>query len=133
MTEKAKGVPLDAMMARLPAARRKRVEAKAEELLAQHMALRDVRKAMGKTQAAVARALKIKQENVARIEARSDMLVSTLRNYIQALGGDVYLTVEMEGLPPMRLEGLGDLAPAASKPKAASSTRRASKSTRQAA
>ncbi|MFC3127199.1 helix-turn-helix domain-containing protein [Pseudoroseomonas globiformis] len=133
MTEKAKGVPLDAMMARLPAARRKRVEAKAEELIAQHMALRDVRKAMGKTQAAVARALKIKQENVARIEARSDMLVSTLRNYIQALGGDVYLTVEMEGLPPMRLEGLGDLAPAATKPKAGSSTRRPNKSTRQAA
>jgi transcriptional regulator with XRE-family HTH domain len=132
MTEKAKGVPLDAMMARLPAARRKRVEARAEELIAQHMALRDVRKAMGKTQAAVARALKIKQENVARLEARSDMLVSTLRNYIQALGGDVYLTVELKGHPPMRLEGLGDLVPPARKAKAAS-TRRTSKGARQAA
>ena len=131
MTEKTKGVSLDTMMARLPAARRKRIEAKAEELIAQEMALRDIRKAMGKTQAAVARTLKIKQENVARLEARSDMLVSTLRNYIQALGGDVYLTVEMEGLPPMRLEGLGDLAPSPRKKPV--STRRTSKSAQQAA
>lgn len=110
-TARSGGVSLDEMMARLPPARREEVERRAAEAIAQHAALRDVRKAMGKTQAAVAAALGIKQENVARIEARSDMLLSTLRNYVAALGGDVYLTVELKGLPPIRLEGLGDLAP----------------------
>ena len=112
VTTKAKGVTLDEMMARLPPDERKEIERRAAILIAQEMALRDVRKAMGKTQAAVARTLGIKQENVARIEARSDMLLSTLRNYVRALGGDVHLTVELKGLPPVRLEGLGDLAPA---------------------
>lgn len=112
VTTKAKGVTLDEMMARLPPDEREEIERRAAILIAQEMALRDVRKAMGKTQAAVARTLGIKQENVARIEARSDMLLSTLRNNVCALGGDVHLTVELKGLPPVRLEGLGDLAPA---------------------
>ena len=112
VTAKAKGVTLDEMLARLPPDEREEIERRAAIRIAQEMALRDVRKAMGKTQAAVARTLGIKQENVARIEARSDMLLSTLRNYVRALGGDVHLTVELKGLPPVRLEGLGDLAPA---------------------
>lgn len=109
MTTKPKGVSLDEMMNRLPPSRRTRVEEQAQALIAQHMALRDVRKAMGKTQAAVAAKLGIKQENVARIEKRGDMLLSTLRSYVQALGGDVHLTVELKGHAPVRLEGFGDL------------------------
>lgn len=108
---KAKGVTLDEMMDRLPADRRAEVEARAAVLIAQHMALRDVRKAMGKTQATVARQLGIKQENVARFEKRGDMLLSTLRGYVEALGGRVTLNVQMPGLPPIELEGLGDLTP----------------------
>lgn len=121
VTAKAKGVTLDEMLARLAPDEREEIERRAAILIAQEVALRDVRKAMGKTQATVARTLGIKQENVARIEARSDMLLSTLRNYVRALGGDVHLTVELKGLPPVRLEGLGDLAPA---PKAKRGARR---------
>lgn len=113
---KTKGVSLDEMISRMPKKDQREVEARASELIAQHVALRDVRKAMGKTQAAVARSLKIKQENVARIEQRSDMLLSTLRGYVEALGGEISLSVRMPGLPPVELQGLGDLAPT---PKAA--------------
>lgn len=128
MTKKAKGVSLDEIMDRLPPSRRARVEKQAQVLIAQHMALRDVRKAMEKTQAAVAAQLGIKQENVARIEKRSDMLLSTLRSYVRALGGDVHLIVELDGHAPVRLEGLGDLArqdERAVKPKKAGAARRA--------
>lgn len=108
---KTKGVSLDDMIARIPAEDRQEVERRAAVLIAQHHALRDVRKAMGKTQAAVAKQLGIKQENVARIEQRGDMLLSTLRGYVRALGGDVRLVVDVKGHPPVELEGLGDLAP----------------------
>lgn len=108
---KTKGVTLDEMISRMPPEDKRQVEERAAVLIAQHMALRDVRKAMGKTQTAVARQLGIKQENVARIEQRGDMLLSTLRGYVEALGGRVTLNVQMPGLPPVELEGLGDLAP----------------------
>lgn len=108
---KAKGVTLDEMIARMPPEDQSAVQERAAILIAQHMALRDVRKAMGKTQASVARQLGIKQENVARIEQRGDMLLSTLRGYVEALGGRVSLNVQMPGLPPVELEGLGDLTP----------------------
>lgn len=108
---KAKGTTLDEMIARMPAKDQREVEERAAVLIAQHMALRDVRKAMGKTQATVAKQLGIKQENVARIEQRGDMLLSTLRGYVEALGGRVTLNVQMPGLPPVELDGFGDLAP----------------------
>jgi DNA-binding XRE family transcriptional regulator len=114
MTTKArtKGVSLDDMIAQMPAKDQREVERRAGVLIAQHVALRQVRKAMGKTQATIAKQLGIKQENVARIEQRSDMLLSTLRGYVRALGGEVRLVVEVKGHPPVELEGLGDLAPA---------------------
>ncbi|MFC7738573.1 hypothetical protein ACFQX4_22835 [Roseomonas sp. GCM10028921] len=43
------------------------------------------------------------------------MLLSTLRGYVEALGGRVTLNVQMPGLPPVELEGLGDLAPSSTK------------------
>jgi DNA-binding XRE family transcriptional regulator len=115
MTAKAstKGVSLDDMIARMPVEDQREVEQHAATLIAQHHALRDVRKAMGKTQAAIAKQLGIKQENVARIEQRGDMLLSTLRSYVRALGGDVRLVVEVKGHAPVELDGLGELAPAA--------------------
>lgn len=111
VTNKTKGVSLEEMISRMPQRDQVEVEMHASELIAQHRALRDVRKAMGKTQAAVAKSLNIKQENVARIEQRGDMLLSTLRSYVKALGGEVSLSVRMPGLPPLELEGLGDLRP----------------------
>jgi DNA-binding XRE family transcriptional regulator len=122
---RAKGVSLDDMIARMPAEDQREVEKRAAALIAQHAALRDVRKAMGKTQAAVAKQLGINQENVARIEQRGDMLLSTLRGYVRALGGDVRLVVEVKGHAPVELEGLGDLAPAARDKSAATKATRA--------
>lgn len=125
---RTKGVSLDEMIARMPPEDQREIAERSGVLIAQHTALRDVRKAMGRTQATVAKHLGIKQENVARIEQRSDMLLSTLRGYVEALGGRVTLNVQMPGLPPVELEGLGDLAPAA-KPKAtkAAAPRRAAR------
>src|SRR5215469_5595202 len=49
-------------------------------------ALRDARQL---TQVQMAQLLKISQGAVSKVERRSDMFVSTLRNYVRAIGGDL--------------------------------------------
>lgn len=93
-------------MERLPKTRRKKVESRAEQLIAEEMSLQDLRKAMAQTQERVAKTLGIKQENVSRIEQRTDLLISTLRGYVEAMGGKLHLVTEFEGRPPIELSGL---------------------------
>ncbi|PID35181.1 MAG: hypothetical protein CR964_01040, partial [Rhodobacterales bacterium] len=45
---------------------------------------------------------------VAKYERQSDLLLSTLRSYVAAMGGDLRLMVEFPGKAPVALEGLGD-------------------------
>jgi transcriptional regulator with XRE-family HTH domain len=94
---------------RLPKARRAKVEARAAELIAEEMSLRDLRKARRRTQVRVARELGIKQENVSRIEKRSDLLISTLRGYVEAMGGTLRLVAEFPDRPPVALTGISAL------------------------
>ena len=56
-----------------------------EEL--QRMALEELRKARQLTQADMAEMLDVPQSSISRIEQRADMYLSTLRNYIHAMGG----------------------------------------------
>ena len=94
---------------RLPASRRKKVEQRVRELIAEEMSLRDLRKAREKTQVHVAKKLGIKQENVSRIEKRSDLLISTLSGYIEAMGGKLSLVAEFPDRPPVTLTGIAVL------------------------
>lgn len=127
MMEDRMGVSLDEMLAQLPASEREAVQARATELIAQEMSLRDLRKALGKTQVTMADQLGIKQENVSRIEQRSDMLLSTLNGYLRGMGGRLRLVAEFDGRPPVDLSGFASITeaatpdrrdtPAAAKPK----------------
>jgi hypothetical protein len=76
------------LMADLPAARRARIRKKTEELLLQ-ADLTELRKLAGKTQAEVAAAMKVSQGQVAETERRKDYKLSTLREYVKALGGEL--------------------------------------------
>jgi len=107
--EKVMGKSLDEVMAALPAARRRRIKAHAAELIAEEMTLRELRKAMGKTQAQLARRLGKPQATISRMEAQSDMLMSTLGEVIEGLGGRVRVVAELPGRPPVHLSVLGDL------------------------
>ncbi len=93
-------------MAQLPPVRRKTVEDRAQVLLAEEMSLRDLRIARKQTQVRVAEKLRINQENVSRLEQRSDLLLSTLRAYVAAMGGKLSLVVEFPDRPPVALTGL---------------------------
>lgn len=121
------GVPLDEVLARLPPDEREAVAARTAELVAREMSLRDLRKALGKTQVALAARLGIKQENVSRIEQRSDMLLSTLDSYLRSMGGRLRLIAEFEGRPPVELTGLADVVETEDPPRAVSARSRAGK------
>ncbi len=94
----------------LPAARRKKIEARGAALIAEEMSLRDLRKAMNRTQVEMAKALKVGQDTVSRYEQRSDMLLSTLQGYVQAMGGELDLVVTFPDREPVKLKSLGDFA-----------------------
>jgi transcriptional regulator with XRE-family HTH domain len=59
--------------------------------------LSSIRSAAGMTQVQLAAALGTTQGQVSRLERQSDMLLSTLRAYLSALGADASLTVTVGG------------------------------------
>jgi DNA-binding XRE family transcriptional regulator len=94
---------------KLSPAQRKKVEARAAQLLAEEMTLRQLRQACKLTQEKVAKSLHIGQEGVSKIEKRSDLLISTLRDYVQAMGGELSLVVEFPDRKPVVLSGIAQL------------------------
>lgn len=87
---------------------RKRVEARAAELIAEEMTLRTLRQARKLTQVEVAKKLGITQDGVSRLEKRSDVLLSTLRKTVEAMGGRLSLVAEFPDRKPVVLSGLAE-------------------------
>jgi len=103
------GRTIDDVIASLPPERRERVEARFQELKDEVESLRELRQVAGKAQADVAAALNIKQPSVSKIEKQADMYLSTLRSYVQAIGGDLELVVRLPARTAIRLQHLGDI------------------------
>jgi transcriptional regulator with XRE-family HTH domain len=70
------------------------------------MSLRDLRKARSLTQERIAEILKTSQDRVSRLEKRTDLLISTLRRYVIAMGGNLSLVAEFPDREPVILAGL---------------------------
>jgi transcriptional regulator with XRE-family HTH domain len=100
---------LSDVMAELPPARRAKIEARAQELIAENMTLQDIRKARKLTQESMAEQLGIRQDSVSRLEKRADLLLSTLRSYVKAMGGELKLVAEFPDRPPVIISTLGEL------------------------
>src|SRR3954471_3354016 len=110
------------ILSRMPAERRTKIADRAKVLIAEEMTLQDLRKAQKLTQEQMAAALHIGQDSVSRIEKRSDFLLSTLRTYVQAMGGSLDLVVRFADRKPVILSSLEDVAATAS-PKSRSTKR----------
>ena len=77
--------------------RRRRIEAMKRELLAE-MPLHELRRARALTQQELAETLHVSQPAVAKLEQRADIYVSSLRSYIEAVGGRLRIVAEfLEG------------------------------------
>jgi transcriptional regulator with XRE-family HTH domain len=74
------------LLAKMPREARNRAEAKARQM-AEEMALDELREARQLTQEHLAGLLKINQSAVSKLERRTDMYVSTLHDFIRAMGG----------------------------------------------
>lgn len=69
------------------------------------MNLAAVRELVGRSQTEVAKAMGSSQSEVSRSERREDHLVSTLREYVRALGGELELSARF-GDKSIRLRGV---------------------------
>lgn len=85
----------NALRSTMPAARRERNAAATRESL-REMALRELRLARKKSQEELAAVLSVGQPAVAKMEQRTDMYVSNLRRYVEALGGELVITARFE-------------------------------------
>lgn len=80
------------------------IDRAAREIVDEHKTLAELRRLVGLTQAELATALDTTQGNVAQIEAKQDVLVSTLARIVSALGGRLELRVALPGRPSIMLD-----------------------------
>ncbi|WP_416763400.1 transcriptional regulator [Roseateles sp. So40a] len=106
---------LKSIVAALPPERRAKVEAKsremADDMIRYAETLAEARRALEKTQTELADVLQIKQNAVAQLEKRSDMLLSTLRKYVSAMGAELQLSIRTATGVVIVLDGFGTLLP----------------------
>ncbi|TSA11503.1 MAG: helix-turn-helix domain-containing protein [Comamonadaceae bacterium] len=93
---------LEQLMADLPAKRPAAIEARAGNLAT----LKDLRRAAQQTQQDLAAALGVGQDTISRLEKRSDMLLSTMRRYVEAMGGTLELVAQFPNRPPVVIDHL---------------------------
>src|SRR4030081_1915842 len=112
------------ILSRMPAERRAKIAARAKDLIAEEMTLQDLRKAQKLTQEQMAAALHIGPDSVSRIEKRTDFLLSTLRTYVQAMGGSLDLVVRFADRDRVILSSLEDITTAKGKPRSVKRARK---------
>ena len=90
---------LEQIMAGLPENRRAKIENRAANLAT----LKDLRLAVELTQEELAKNLKVRQDTISRLENKSDMLLSTLRKHVEAMGGELDLVARFPNRPEMMI------------------------------
>jgi len=91
--KKNNNINLNDVIKKLPKDRQERIEAKAEKYIKEYKSLQEFRKAIGLTQDEVACRQGVNQVNISNLEKRSDMLISTLKKYVEALGCELEINI----------------------------------------
>jgi hypothetical protein len=117
-------VSLEEILAHESEDSRRKIALMTAQLIAEELNLREVRRLRRLTQARLSKKLKIGQEGVSRIEKRTDLYLSTLRSYVEGVGGKLSLVVEFPDRAPVILAGLGEGADQESAGKGARKTTR---------
>ncbi|HEY2933222.1 MAG TPA: helix-turn-helix domain-containing protein [Acidobacteriota bacterium] len=100
---------LDQKMKKMSVVRRKKINARFADLIAEEMSLRDLRQAHKLTQERIAETLGIGQDGVSRLEKRTDLMISTLRSYVEAMGGRLSIVAEFPDRNPVVVSGLASM------------------------
>ena len=80
--------PYQQLRDRMSPESRARAQTQAKQLRVD-MALNELRHARSLTQERLAGILKVNQAAISKLEGRTDMYISTLRSYIESMGGDL--------------------------------------------
>lgn len=107
MGKEYRTVPAEEIVARLSPARQAKINLRAAQLIAEEVGLGDLRRAKRVTQEQVAKRIGGRQVYISRFEKRSDVRLSKLREYVEALGGDLELLVTFPDNSAYSLARLG--------------------------
>src|SRR6266700_7162658 len=99
---------LERIRKELNPARRRRVNTRAAQLIVEEMTLQELRRARKLTQVRMAKTLGIGQDGVSKLEKRADLLISTLRKTVEAMGGSLSLVAEFPDRAPVILSGISE-------------------------
>jgi DNA-binding XRE family transcriptional regulator len=89
--------------------RRKKIAARVAELAAEEMTLRDLRQTRKRTQRQLAKDLGMSQDGISKLEKRTDCYLSTMRHYVEAMGGHLSLVAEFPDRDPIIISGFAAL------------------------
>ena len=88
--------PFRRLVEDLPTERRERIEDHTQALIQEYELLKALRQDREVSQVQLAELMGIRQASVSKIENQSDMRISTLRKYIEALGGELEIRVRFD-------------------------------------
>jgi len=100
---------MDDYIAKLPKEEQEKIKIMSEQLMAEQATLQELRKALCRSQTEIAEKLHIKQAAVSKIEKRTDMYVSTLRSFIEAMGGSLEIVAKFPNGQPVRINQFENL------------------------
>jgi transcriptional regulator with XRE-family HTH domain len=100
----------DEFLAQFPEEQRAEIAARAAELIREERSLRELRESVAKSQAKLAQDLGIGQAAISKIERATDLYLSTLREFIAGIGGELNLIVTFpDDRPPVQIAGFRPL------------------------
>lgn len=80
----------------------------ARKLIAEEKSLREIRKARQCSQAELAKRLGMNQGDLSKFERRTDVYLSTVRHYVEALGGSLELVANFPETGPVKIANFGE-------------------------
>jgi DNA-directed RNA polymerase specialized sigma subunit len=101
---------LESAISALPKEQQEAIAQQTLKLIAEEMSLRELRKARERSQQAVGEILAINQAAVSKIERRTDMYVSRLRSFIEAMGGELEIIARFPDRAPIIINQFEELA-----------------------
>ena len=90
-------------IASLPAEEQAEITAQSQLLIKEEMGLRELRRALKLTQDQLAQEMGVAQPEISKIEQRTDTYVSTVRRFIEAMGGSLDLVARFPDSEPVRI------------------------------
>ncbi|MCG8606718.1 helix-turn-helix domain-containing protein [bacterium] len=100
---------LKKVLGTLPKERREKINRRYRELVDEVESLKELRRLSKLSQVKLAKSLAISQPAVSKIEKQTDMYLSTLRSYVEAIGGELDVIIRLPDHGPVKLKSIEDV------------------------